>query len=286
MTAASAPKPVAESEEQAGPKRRRPTEKRKPCTPLLLPEPRSTEPETTHASSASSQPEPPPSVNPQVPPRPPSQAPGSPATDGAASLPKQQDPPRRYPGRPRAGARTRPSQQTHPSPLRPPPTPLPHATPFEESLLPAPRRVIGPAAPDGPCRRSARVEDRVEARVARDVRGGSFAVPAGARARGNVTLVETGGKFKERARLGVRFHTLVLADGTESDPDRAVYREGGEFATRDSAKIGGAAAAGALIGAIFGGGKGAAIGVRPAVPPAPRRRWRGPRSQGRSPDRP
>jgi hypothetical protein len=26
--------------------------------------------------------------------------------------------------------------------------------------------------------------------------------------------VERGGKFKERARLGIRFHTLVLADGT------------------------------------------------------------------------
>ena len=32
---------------------------------------------------------------------------------------------------------------------------------------------------------------------------------------GAVTLVEQGGKVKERARLGVRFHTLVLADGRQ-----------------------------------------------------------------------
>ena len=74
-------------------------------------------------------------------------------------------------------------------------------------------------------------------------------------------MVERGGKMKERARLGVRFHTLVLADGlelpirTESDlpRGRAPGRE-------SSAKIGGAAVGGAILGAIIGGGKGAMIG--------------------------
>ena len=62
---------------------------------------------------------------------------------------------------------------------------------------------------------SARVEDRVDARVTRDVKvGDRVAIPAGARAIGSVMQVERGGKFKERARLGIRFHTLVLADGT------------------------------------------------------------------------
>ena len=61
----------------------------------------------------------------------------------------------------------------------------------------------------------AEVEDRVEARVVREVRvGGDVAIPAGARALGSVMVVERGGKFKDRARLGIRFHTLVLADGT------------------------------------------------------------------------
>src|SRR5437660_1556706 len=64
---------------------------------------------------------------------------------------------------------------------------------------------------------TARVEDRVEARVVRDVRagGGQVAIPAGSRALGSVMVVEHGGKFKDRARLGIRFHTLVLADGTQ-----------------------------------------------------------------------
>ena len=62
----------------------------------------------------------------------------------------------------------------------------------------------------------ARVEDRVDARVTRDVlAGGRVAIPAGSRVLGSVTLVDRGGKVKEQARLGVRFHTLVLADGSE-----------------------------------------------------------------------
>ena len=50
----------------------------------------------------------------------------------------------------------------------------------------------------------------------RDVRvGGDIAIPAGSKAIGSVMSVERGGKVKERARLGIRFHTLVLADGTQ-----------------------------------------------------------------------
>ena len=63
----------------------------------------------------------------------------------------------------------------------------------------------------------ARIEDRVDARVTRDVvANGHVAIPAGSRVIGSVTLVDRGGKLKDRARLGIRFHTLVLADGTRS----------------------------------------------------------------------
>jgi hypothetical protein len=108
----------------------------------------------------------------------------------------------------------------------------------------------------------AHVEDEVEARVTRDVRvGDEVAIPAGARMQGSVTLVEQGGKIKERARLGVRFHTLVLADGTRV-PIRTetIYRDGESPKGESTAKIGGAAVGGAILGAIFGGAKGAAIG--------------------------
>jgi len=108
----------------------------------------------------------------------------------------------------------------------------------------------------------ARVEDRVDARVTRDVRvGDRLAIPAGSEVIGSVTLVERGGRVKERARLGVRFHTLVLADGTEL-PIRTetIYRDGDAQGGESAAKIGGAAIGGAILGAILGGKKGAIIG--------------------------
>ena len=110
---------------------------------------------------------------------------------------------------------------------------------------------------------TARVEDRVEARVTRDVKvGDRVAIPAGARAIGNVTQVERGGKFKERAKLGIRFHTLVLADGTRIPiSTETIYREGDSPGNGSAQKIGGGAVGGAILGAILGGAKGAAIGA-------------------------
>jgi hypothetical protein len=109
----------------------------------------------------------------------------------------------------------------------------------------------------------ARVEDEVTARVTRDVRvGDRVAIPAGSMARGEVTSVERGGKVKERARLGIRFTSVVLADGTrvplETD---TIYREGDSPTGESVAKIGGGAIGGAILGGIFGGAKGAAIGA-------------------------
>jgi hypothetical protein len=108
----------------------------------------------------------------------------------------------------------------------------------------------------------ARIEDRVEAHVTRDVRVGEhIAIPAGSRASGSVVLVDRGGKVKDRARLGIQFDTLVLPDSTRlSARTEAVYREGTSPANQSAAKIGGAAVGGAILGAIIGGGKGAAIG--------------------------
>ena len=108
----------------------------------------------------------------------------------------------------------------------------------------------------------ARVEDRVEARVTRDVKvGNRVAIPAGARALGTVSQVEHGGKFKERGRIAIRFQTVVLADGTRLPISTdAVIREGSSPGNDTAKKMGGAAVAGTILGAIIGGGKGAAIG--------------------------
>ena len=132
---------------------------------------------------------------------------------------------------------------------------------MEEIVVPA-QSVLGLSLETPLSSEQSRVEDRVEARVTRDVIvDGKVAIPAGTRVLGSVTIVERGGKMKERARLGFRFHTLELPDNTEVRVDtEAVYREGAEVAGRNAARIGGAAVGGAIIGAILGGGKGAAIG--------------------------
>ncbi len=133
---------------------------------------------------------------------------------------------------------------------------------LENVTIPA-NAVIGIQIEQGVSTTTAKVEDPVRARVTRDLlAGGDVVVPAGSRLLGNVTLVEEGGRLKERARLGIRFHTLVLANGTEIKlPTETIYRDGESVAGRSTAKIGGAAIGGAILGAIMGGGKGAIIGA-------------------------
>jgi type IV secretory pathway VirB10-like protein len=109
---------------------------------------------------------------------------------------------------------------------------------------------------------TARVEDRVEARVTRDIRiDDRVAIPAGSQAIGSVVQVERGGKLKDRAHFAIRFNSLVLPDGTRlALTAEAVHREGPSPANKSAARIGGATVGGAILGAILGGGKGAAIG--------------------------
>jgi hypothetical protein len=132
-----------------------------------------------------------------------------------------------------------------------------------EELVVSPQTVIGLQTETRLSSETARVEDRVDARVTRDVKvGDRVAIPAGSRALGSVMQVERGGKFRERARLGIRFHTLVLADGTRVPISTdTIYRDGEAPGDRSAAKVGGAAVGGAIIGAILGGAKGAAIGA-------------------------
>jgi hypothetical protein len=135
----------------------------------------------------------------------------------------------------------------------------PPAKTYEELVVSA-DSVIGLQTEAAISSEHARVEDTVQARVSRDVRvGDKVAIPAGTRAIGSVVQVEPGGKFKERARLGIRFHTLVLADGTRVPISTdTIYREGD--APTSAQKIGGGAVIGTILGAIVGGGKGAVIG--------------------------
>ena len=145
-----------------------------------------------------------------------------------------------------------------PEPEVPPPPPAPE---FVELVVGA-DSVLGLQIERTVSSETARVEDRVEARVTRDVKvGDRVAIPAGSLVQGSVAEVERGGKIKERARLAVRFHTVVLSNGTRLNlRTDSVVREGASPAKESAAKIGGAAVGGAILGAILGGGKGAVIG--------------------------
>jgi len=141
-------------------------------------------------------------------------------------------------------------------PAPPPPEPV-----YDELVVPA-ESVLGLQLDTPVSSETAVIEDRVDARLTREVMAGDVvAIPAGARVMGVVTMVEHGGKIRERGRLGIRFHTLILPDGTRTSINTdTVYRESASPAKESAAKIGGAAAGGAILGAILGGKKGAAIG--------------------------
>jgi type IV secretory pathway VirB10-like protein len=150
-----------------------------------------------------------------------------------------------------------------PEPVKPnEPAAPPHREPqFEELILPA-AAVIGLQLDTPLSTERAHLEDRVDAHVTRDVMAsGRVAIPSGSRVIGTVTAVEQGGKISQPARLAIRFHTLILADGSEvalrTEP---IDRRSESPANGSTKKIGGAAVAGTILGAIIGGGKGAAAG--------------------------
>ena len=182
-------------------------------------------------------------------------------TSAASQPPAPQPPPPVEPApAPRPGEAIEPIHT--PEPPRAAVIDVPPQKTFEDLVIQR-DSVIGLQTENRVSSETARVEDRVDARVTRDVRvGDRVAIPAGSRAIGSVSLVERGGRLKERARLGLRFHTLVLADGTRVPMNtETIYREGESPSNSSASKIGGAAVGGAIIGAILGGGKGAAIGA-------------------------
>ena len=78
-----------------------------------------------------------------------------------------------------------------------------------------------------------------------------------------VTDATRSGRVKGLAHVAVRFNSVEPAhgDATYHMNTATVQRTAPATKKKDAAKIGGAAAGGALIGAIAGGGKGALIGT-------------------------
>jgi hypothetical protein len=203
-----------------------------------------------------------------------SSSPTRPTTSSKQIAARQVEPPALGQSWPTNAQSPTPSQPSSPDAQTPPVTrpedhpqdtpraPEPPAKSFQE-LVVAADSVVGLQIETALSSERARVEDRVEAHVVRDVRvRGEVAIPAGTHAIGTVVAVDRGGKFKERARLGIRFQTFVMADGTRLPvTTETIYRFGNPPTNQSAAKIGGGAVVGAIIGGIIGGGKGAAIGA-------------------------
>jgi len=105
-------------------------------------------------------------------------------------------------------------------------------------------------------------EDKVLAKVRQDVRaGGRVVLPAGSELRGHVISARRSGKVKGRAYLSLRFSELVVGGKTYPVTTRRIALVAPKTHGRDAKIIGGGAAAGALVGAIADGKKGAGVGA-------------------------
>jgi hypothetical protein len=109
---------------------------------------------------------------------------------------------------------------------------------------------------------TSRSGDRVVARLAEGVRvGEKVVVPAGSEVRGRVTAAVPSGRVKTRARLAFAFDTLVLDGKEHAIGTGAIDITAPDTHKKDAVTIGIGAGAGAIVGGIAKGGKGAAIGT-------------------------
>jgi hypothetical protein len=111
--------------------------------------------------------------------------------------------------------------------------------------------------------RSARVEDRFDATVARPVYvDGRIVVPDGSRVQGTVTVVERAQRPARGGRLNLSFDRLLLDDGTTVDLSARIVQVKEDIGSGGTLKQGAIGAAiGGILGKVLGGTKGAIVGV-------------------------
>ena len=109
---------------------------------------------------------------------------------------------------------------------------------------------------------SNRPGDLVVARLAHDLRlGDKVVLPAGTELRGRVTAAVPSGRVKTRAHLAWDFDQLVVHGKAHAIEAQALDITARDTRRRDGAIVAGGAGAGAILGAIVDGKKGAGLGA-------------------------
>jgi hypothetical protein len=150
-----------------------------------------------------------------------------------------------------------------PAPAAEPPRAAPSAAPapvFTEVTVPS-GTTLSIELKTGHASDTSRVEETVRGVLRRPLLvDGREVAPAGAALTGSVTAADQAGKIKGRARLVLRFSSIVIDESDTNIATVAIAREAAATKKQDAAKIGIGAGAGAVIGAIAGGKKGAVVG--------------------------
>ncbi len=110
---------------------------------------------------------------------------------------------------------------------------------------------------------SARVGQKFHANLVKDlVVNGKTIAKAGAPASGKVTYTKSSGRLHDPGQVTIRLTSIQLTNGKLLPISTSGFHAKGKSHTKSNVtKIGGGAAAGALIGGLAGGGKGALIGT-------------------------
>lgn len=109
---------------------------------------------------------------------------------------------------------------------------------------------------------SAEVGNTFDGTLAKNlVVNGKTIAKAGSPVRGKVTLAKSSGRLHAPGQLSIRLTSVQVNGKMVAVTSNPYHIEGKGHMKSNATKIGGGAAAGAVIGALAGGGKGAAIGT-------------------------
>ena len=90
---------------------------------------------------------------------------------------------------------------------------------------------------------------------------GKTIAKSGSTVHGKVTAAKSSGRLHAPGELSVRLTSVDTNNGAVPVKTLSISRKGGSHTKSNATKIGGTTAAGAVLGGIFGGGKGALIGA-------------------------